>query len=352
MKFKIFLVLVIEVVSWVYPLLLISIASVLVTLSMSYFFSEMASLSFLMLLPAFYLAWLSTLITLNAISVRIQSWFFSKPKSLEVNPLDMPLQLLQFTLIINSYKIMSLIETLPLIKYLQLVPGSLAWIRNCIMMAYAPKVHIGKRSVVIPLLQDPDLTYIGDNAVIGSNCEIVAHAVNADKGKLKYASEPIIIGNRATIGGNSLIGMGVKIGEAAIVEAGSNVQPYSRIDSGEVWGGNPAVFLRYRSGFKQQVDVYGQVNSTELNKIIANALRLPLEQITDDFSSDNCMEWDSLSNMVIAAALYDRFSLRIPDEKIIQLNSRHSIEQVIASLDHNPISDHQKLLQPQMSHNL
>ncbi|MEH2065651.1 MAG: HAD-IIIC family phosphatase [Nostoc sp.] len=202
------------------------------------------------------------------------------------------------------------------------------------MRAYSPKVHIGKRSLVVAWLQDPDLTYIGDNVVIGSECHLVAHATNTSDGKVKYISEPIIIGNKSTIGGNTRIGMGVKIEEEAIVEVGSNVLPYTRIGRGEIWGGNPAIFLRKRNEYVNEAkpkSSFQQIDSLELNEIIANAIRLTPEEISDDLNSSNCMTWDSLAIMSIAAVLYDRFSIRVPAKDIFQLNSRKSIEQIITA---------------------
>lgn len=56
--------------------------------------------------------------------------------------------------------------------------------------------------------------------------------------------EPIIIGNDVWIGSRSLIMKGTHIGEGAIIAAGSvvtkDVPPY------EIWGGNPAHFLKSR----------------------------------------------------------------------------------------------------------
>ncbi|MCP6761073.1 MAG: HAD-IIIC family phosphatase [Fischerella sp. CENA71] len=202
------------------------------------------------------------------------------------------------------------------------------------MRAYAPKVNIGKKSLVLIWPQDPDLTYVGNNVVIGTECHLVAHAVNTSDGKLRYISEPIVIGNKSTIGGNTRIGMGVKIEEEAIVEVGSNVLPYTRIGRGEIWGGNPAVFLRKRNEFANQAKPkfsQKQIASSQLNEIIANAIRLPLEEIADDLNSENCMAWDSLATMSIAASLYDRFSIRVPAKDIFKLNSRKSIEHLIAT---------------------
>jgi FkbH-like protein len=268
--------------------------------------------------------------------------FVKKPKIIEINVLENLLALIQIEPVIISYRLQTLLSSLPFLYYFQIVPDAFNWLRNLVMRTYSPEVHIGKLCSIVAWPQDPDLTYIGNNVVIGSQCDLVAHALNASNGKFKYVSAPIIIGNNTTIGGNSRIGMGVKIDEGAIVEGGSNVLPYTRIGRGEIWGGNPAVFLRKRNEY---VDItktkhsVQQINSSELNDIIANATGLRPEEITNELNSDNCMAWDSLAQMSIAALLYDRFNIRIAAEQIFKLNSRQSIEQLIAVYTDNNLSN-------------
>ena len=53
---------------------------------------------------------------------------------------------------------------------------------------------------------------------------------------------PVVIGNDVFIGANCYIGKGVSIGDRSIVAAGSVV--VKSIPSDEIWGGNPAMFIR------------------------------------------------------------------------------------------------------------
>jgi acyl carrier protein len=53
--------------------------------------------------------------------------------------------------------------------------------------------------------------------------------------------------------------------------------------------------------------------------IIASAIQLQPEEIKDDLNGGNCMTWDSLAKMAIAASLYDRFNIRIPTTEIFKL---------------------------------
>ena len=91
--------------------------------------------------------------------------------------------------------------------------------------------------------------YIGKNVFIGAGCKIYDtdfHSLrlkerlqNNDPGII---SEPVFISDGAFIGGHSIILKGVSIGEEAIVGAGSVVT--KDIPSLQVWGGNPAKFIR------------------------------------------------------------------------------------------------------------
>ncbi|KAB8331116.1 HAD-IIIC family phosphatase [Scytonema tolypothrichoides VB-61278] len=339
---KILFALTIETINWFYPLVLTVIAGLLEAWLIFNMFPEINTLVLVAIFPLLYLFWLFLFLCLSALGTTVLFRFVKKPKFLEANLLEDWQLLIQFSPINISYKLMVLIATFPFLSYFKMTPIPLKWLRNLVMRAYAPEVHIGKQSLVLIWPQDPDLTYIGDNVVIGTECHIVAHAVNTSDGKLRYISEPIVIGNKSTIGGNTRIGMGVKIEEEAIVEVGSNVLPYTRIGRGEIWGGNPAVFLRKRNEFANEAKPKAsqkQIASSQLNEIIANAIRLPVEEIADDLNSENCMAWDSLATMSIAASLYDRFSIRVPAKDIFKLNSRKSIEQLIAAhTDNNPDS--------------
>ncbi|MEH2114141.1 HAD-IIIC family phosphatase [Nostoc sp.] len=331
---KILSALTVETINWFYPLVLAIVTCFLEAWLIFSIFPEINTLVLMAIFPILYLFWLFLFLCLSTLGTTLLFLFVEKPRFVELNVLeDLPL-LIKISPIVNSYRIMILLDTLPVLNYLKMSPTALKWLRNLAMRAYSPKVHIGNRCTVVAWLQDPDLTYIGNNVVIGSECHIVAHALNTSDGKVKYISEPITIGNKSTIGGNTRIGMGVKIEEKAIVEVGSNVLPYTRIGRGEIWGGNPAIFLRKRNEYANEAkpkSSFQQIDPLELNEIIANAIRLTPEEISDDLNSNNCMTWDSLAIMSIAAVLYDRFSIRVPAKDIFQLNSRKSIEQIITA---------------------
>lgn len=95
-----------------------------------------------------------------------------------------------------------------------------------------------------------DNIVVGDNVKIGGGTCIWTtdfHSLDADirnsAEDLKYRNTaPVHIRDNAFIGAKSIILKGVTIGENSIVAAGSVVT--KSIPSNQIWGGNPAKFIR------------------------------------------------------------------------------------------------------------
>lgn len=92
---------------------------------------------------------------------------------------------------------------------------------------------------------------IGNNVKIGGGTRIFDtdfHSLEylsrrtATTDKLSAKQSPVIIGDDVFIGANCIIGKGVKIGDRSIIAAGSVVT--KSVPSDEIWGGNPAKFLK------------------------------------------------------------------------------------------------------------
>lgn len=90
---------------------------------------------------------------------------------------------------------------------------------------------------------------IGDNVMIGGSCKVWDsdfHPLNHESRLMnpneEYVTRPIRIHNNVFIGGCSIVLKGVTIGEGSIVGAGSVVS--RDIPAGEIWAGNPAVFIK------------------------------------------------------------------------------------------------------------
>jgi acetyltransferase-like isoleucine patch superfamily enzyme len=58
------------------------------------------------------------------------------------------------------------------------------------------------------------------------------------------AHEPIILGDKVTIGAYAIVFGGTQVGDGALVAAGSVVKKGTLIPPGEIWGGVPAKRLR------------------------------------------------------------------------------------------------------------
>lgn len=90
---------------------------------------------------------------------------------------------------------------------------------------------------------------IGDHTFLGGSCSIYDtdfHSLKANErdlvGQNGVNKKPVVIGNNVFIGAHSIILKGVTIGDESIVGAGSVVT--KSIPKGEIWGGNPAKFIR------------------------------------------------------------------------------------------------------------
>lgn len=93
---------------------------------------------------------------------------------------------------------------------------------------------------------------IGKNVMIGGGVTIVDsdfHSMDyndwfTDNDAANVSSAPVCIEDNVFVGMNSIILKGVHIGERAIIAAGSVVT--KDVPSDEVWGGNPARFIKKR----------------------------------------------------------------------------------------------------------
>ena len=93
---------------------------------------------------------------------------------------------------------------------------------------------------------------IGENVMVGGGNFIVDcdfHSMDYNdwgtpEDEIKMKSKDVIIGNNVFLGMNSIILKGVTIGDGAVVAAGSVVT--KSIPANEIWGGNPACFIKKR----------------------------------------------------------------------------------------------------------
>jgi len=86
-------------------------------------------------------------------------------------------------------------------------------------------------------LFDPIFVHVGDSVIFGHNSTLVPHIFETGK-PLSFHS--IQVGNNVTLGVNAVVLAGTSIGDGAVIAAGAVVPKFTRIETGEVWGGIPA----------------------------------------------------------------------------------------------------------------
>ncbi|MFA5405770.1 MAG: acyltransferase [Candidatus Nanoarchaeia archaeon] len=97
------------------------------------------------------------------------------------------------------------------------------------------KSKLGKNLWVAGCINEPSLTEIGNNTMIGAGALVTAHLVEKDKVILKK----IIIGSNCTIGAKSIVMPGAVIGDGAIVGAMSLVPKNAVLEPYSVYVGIP-----------------------------------------------------------------------------------------------------------------
>src|SRR5204863_976359 len=131
---------------------------------------------------------------------------------------------LQFHMVLLSYMRQRTVRHLPLVQGYLGVEG----LRHLVLWAGASGARVGTRSFLFGHLYDPELTEIGEDAVLGADSEVTAHAMTTNPdGSRVYVTAPVSIGPRAVIGGGARIDLGVRIGADAIGEPMSYVAPFT-----------------------------------------------------------------------------------------------------------------------------
>ena len=114
-----------------------------------------------------------------------------------------------------------------------------SWITDFYYRALGCK--IGKGAFVSSdRINDPYLVSIGENTIIGSKVIITPHLAERDD----LVFSPIVIGNNCLIGLGAQINPGCVIGDGSVIASRAIVPKYTKVPSGEVWGGIPAKFIK------------------------------------------------------------------------------------------------------------
>lgn len=90
----------------------------------------------------------------------------------------------------------------------------------------------------------PHLIHIGNNVHITERTTILTHYLDTSKPRMSWKYGHVVIGNNVFIGIGTVITKPCRIGNDAIIGAGSVVT--KDIPESEIWGGNPARFIKRR----------------------------------------------------------------------------------------------------------
>ncbi len=74
------------------------------------------------------------------------------------------------------------------------------------------------------------------------------------------------------------------------------------------------------------------MENNKLKKVMSAVFEIPVESITDDASSDNIENWDSLRHLNLILAIEEEFNVTIPDEEVGNLVNYQLIKLVINDL--------------------
>jgi acyl carrier protein len=69
--------------------------------------------------------------------------------------------------------------------------------------------------------------------------------------------------------------------------------------------------------------------SDRLQEVIAGALQMPPQAVTDDLEFDGTSNWDSLNHITLMLALEEEFEISISDDELVELTSVGAIREYV-----------------------
>jgi carbonic anhydrase/acetyltransferase-like protein (isoleucine patch superfamily) len=132
---------------------------------------------------------------------------------------------------------------------------------------------------------------IGENTVVGDRAVIHVAKIQGDHPSIigkNVSIGPGAIVHAATLKDNSVVGPSAQVLDGAVVEAnavvgpGAIVTPGTIVKEGEVWGGNPAKFIRKVTAEEMQTSTETVMDTLELARMHAFECDKDLEQLLKD----------------------------------------------------------------------
>ncbi len=299
--------------------------------------SQLSWIAWLGSVPLLYSAWLIWLLACMCVECHFHRVLVSYRKPVRTSTADGIYSWLMVNTSLLMYLRHRFVMSLPLVEAFLPLPI----LRDLVLRSYSLSTHLGWNSLVLGNLFDPDITEIGDDAIIGTASSVIGHSMtlNPDGSRLMITS-PIKIGARSVIGGAAQIHPGVQIGKDAVVEPASYVSAFTVIGDGEVWGGNPARFLRMRNAPQRAgaiphtapvtVTLLDEATETTLRELVARALHRPVESVTPHLSALETAAWDSLAQLGMTVELQKQFGMTLTNQESFRLRSMACLREVIA----------------------
>jgi len=70
-----------------------------------------------------------------------------------------------------------------------------------------------------------------------------------------------------------------------------------------------------------------------IKKVMSSIFSIPVEDISDNTSSETISSWDSLNHMKLIVALEEEFNVEFSDDQILNMFSYSSIAKIISELN-------------------
>src|SRR5262249_38487367 len=162
-------------------------------------------LQWILAAPFLYLAWLVLLLVCGALEVQLLHLIgYHKPG--RVLSTDKGMAYFRLLVSLGCYTRAFQLWALPFVRSLQVVP--IVW--HLVLLAYGRPSRLGRESLLFGYLYDPALTDVGAGVVIGGGCPITCHSVTTTpEGAFIYTSAPVVIGDRAVLGAQTYVSLGV-----------------------------------------------------------------------------------------------------------------------------------------------
>lgn len=145
---------------------------------------------------------------------------------------------------VSFWKVMKNFLVIQLARYTPFLPMK-NWLYRTLL-----RMKVGKETsfalMVMVDLMFPERISVGDNTIIGYNTTILTHEYLINE----YRIGDVEIGKEVMIGANSTILPGVKIGDRAVISAGTLV--HKNVEPGTFVGGNPMRVIYTKSEMKER----------------------------------------------------------------------------------------------------